>query len=202
MIGERLVGRVAFVTGGASGLGRAAAERFAREGARVLVADIERGGAEALAATLPDATAVEVDTSDAEAVDRAFEVALETYGHIDVLFNNAGIVGPQMPLHETTDQAWRQVMAVNSDGAFHVLRRGIRAMLAGRGGAIVNTSSSTGLAGKPNMAPYSFSKAGLVGLTRAAAIEYAERGIRVNAVAPTAVMTELVAGHIARGARP
>ena len=193
---------MAFVTGGASGLGRAAAERFAREGARVLVADIERGGAEALAATLPDATAVEVDTSDPEAVDRAFEVALETYGHIDVLFNNAGIVGPQMPLHETTDQAWRQVMAVNSDGAFHVLRRGIRAMLAGRGGAIVNTSSSTGLAGKPNMAPYSFSKAGLVGLTRAAAIEYAEQGIRVNAVAPTAVMTELVAGHIARAPDP
>ncbi len=168
----------------------------------MLVADVERGGAEALAATLPDATAVEVDTSDAEAVDRAFELALETYGHIDVLFNNAGIVGPQMPLHETTDQAWRQVMAVNSDGAFHVLRRGIRAMLAGRGGAIVNTSSSTGLAGKPNMAPYSFSKAGLVGLTRAAAIEYAERGIRVNAVAPTAVMTELVAGHIARAPDP
>ena len=119
-----------------------------------------------------------------------------------MLFNNAGIVGPQMPLHETTDQAWRQVMAVNSDGAFHVLRRGIRAMLAGRGGAIVNTSSSTGLAGKPNMAPYSFSKAGLVGLTRAAAIEYAEHGIRVNAVAPTAVMTELVAGHIARAPDP
>ncbi len=155
-----------------------------------------------MAATLPDAMAVEVDTSDAEAVDRAFEVALETYGHIDVLFNNAGIVGPQMPLHETTDQAWRQVMAVNSDGAFHVLRRGIRAMLAGRGGAIVNTSSSTGLAGKPNMAPYSFSKAGLVGLTRAAAIEYAEQGIRVNAVAPTAVMTVLVAGHIARAPDP
>ena len=202
VIGQRFVGRVAFVTGGASGLGRAAAERFAREGARVVVADIERGGAEALAATLPDAAAVEVDTSDAEAVDRAFESALETYGHIDVLFNNAGIVGPQMPLHETTDQAWRQVMAVNSDGAFHVLRLGIRAMLAGRGGAIVNTSSSTGLAGKPNMAPYSFSKAGLVGLTRAAAIEYAEHGIRVNAVAPTAVMTELVAGHIARAPDP
>ena len=202
VISERFVGRVAFVTGGASGLGRAAAERFAREGARVVVADIERGGAEALAATLPDATAVEVDTSDGEAVDRAFELALETYGHIDVLFNNAGIVGPQVPLHETTDEAWRQVMAVNSDGAFHVLRRGIRAMLAGRGGAIVNTSSSTGLAGKPNMAPYSFSKAGLVGLTRAAAIEYAEQGIRVNAVAPTAVMTELVAGHIARAPDP
>jgi NAD(P)-dependent dehydrogenase (short-subunit alcohol dehydrogenase family) len=93
-------------------------------------------------------------------------------------------------------------MAVNADGAFHVLRAGLKAMTAGRGGAIVNTSSSSGLAGKPNMTPYSFSKAGLVGLTRAAAIEYAEQGIRVNAIAPTAVMTDLVAGHIARAPDP
>jgi NAD(P)-dependent dehydrogenase (short-subunit alcohol dehydrogenase family) len=119
-----------------------------------------------------------------------------------VIFNNAGIVGPQTPLHETTDEAWRQVMGVNADGAFHVLRRGLQAMLGGRGGAIVNTSSSTGLVGKPNMTPYSFSKAGLVGMTRAAAIEYADRGIRVNAIAPTAVMTALVAGHIARAPDP
>jgi NAD(P)-dependent dehydrogenase (short-subunit alcohol dehydrogenase family) len=181
-IGRRFEGRVAFVTGGASGLGRAAAERFAREGARVVVADLDRSGA--------------------DAVDRSFEVALDAFGQIDVIFNNAGIVGPQLPLHETTDDAWRRVMAVNADGAFHVLRRGLAAMLAGGGGAIVNTSSSTGLAGKPNMTPYSFSKAGLVGLTRAAAIEYAAHGIRVNAVAPTAVMTELVAGHIARAADP
>ena len=100
---------------------------------------------------------MEVDTSDADAVARAFGLALDAYGHIDVLFNNAGIVGEQMPLHETTDAVWRQVMAVNADGAFHVLRAGLKAMLAGQGGAIVNTSSSTGLAGKPNMTPYSFS---------------------------------------------
>lgn len=190
------------MTGGASGLGRAAAERFAREGARVVVADLDRSGAEAVASTLPDALAVEVDTADAAKVDRSFEVALDAFGLVDVIFNNAGIVGPQMPLHQTTDDAWRRVMAVNADGAFHVLRRGLAAMLDGRGGAIVNTSSSTGLAGKPNMTPYSFSKAGLVGLTRAAAIEYAGHGIRVNAVAPTAVMTDLVAGHIARAPDP
>jgi NAD(P)-dependent dehydrogenase (short-subunit alcohol dehydrogenase family) len=94
-LAERFAGRVAFVTGAASGLGRAAAERFAREGARVVVADIEPGGAEAVAAQLPDATAVQVDTSDANAVDAAFESALDTYGQIDVLFNNAGIVGAQ-----------------------------------------------------------------------------------------------------------
>ena len=201
-IGRRFEGKVAFVTGGASGLGRAAAERFALEGARVVVADIDRSGAEAVAATLPDALALGVDTADGAAVDRSFEVALDAYGQIDAIFNNAGIVGPQMPLHETTDEAWHQVMAVNAEGAFHVLRAGLRAMVAGRGGAIVNTSSSTGLAGKPNMTPYTFSKAGLVGLTRAAAIEYAAHGIRVNAVAPTAVMTDLVAAHIARAPDP
>lgn len=200
--GPRFEGKVAFVTGGASGLGRAAAERFAREGARVVVADLDRDGAAAVASSLPEAFAVEVDTADPSAVDRSFELALDTYGQVDVIFNNAGIIGPQTPLHETSDEVWRRVMAVNADGAFHVLRRGVRAMLAGRGGAIVNASSSTGLAGKPNMTPYSFSKAGLVGLTRAAAIEYAARGIRVNAVAPTAVMTDLVAGHIARAPDP
>lgn len=201
-IGRRFEGKVALVTGGASGLGRAAAERFAREGARVVVADLDRGGADAVAATLADALAVHVDTADAAAVERAFEQALDAYGQVDVIFNNAGIVGKQTPLHETSDESWRDVMGVNATGAFHVLRRGVKAMLAGRGGAIVNTSSSTGLAGKPNMTPYTFSKAGLVGLTRAAAIEYAARGIRVNAVAPTAVMTDLVAGHIARAPDP
>jgi len=190
------------VTGGASGLGRAAAERFALEGARVVVADLDHTKAAAVANSLPDAMAIGVDTSDAAAVDRSFDTVLDAYGRVDVIFNNAGIVGPQTPLHETTDKAWREVMGVNADGAFHVLRRGIIAMLAGHGGAIVNTSSSTGLAGKPNMTPYSFSKAGLVGLTRAAAIEYAAQGIRVNAVAPTAVMTDLVAGHIARAPDP
>src|SRR5947209_14830124 len=118
-IGRRFEGKVAFVTGGASGLGRAAAERFAREGARVVVADLDRAGAEAVASTLPDALAVQVDTADSAAVERSFEVALDAFGQIDAIFNNAGIVGPQKPLHETTDEAWRQVMAVNADGAFH-----------------------------------------------------------------------------------
>ena len=95
-----------------------------------------------------------MDTAVAAAVDRSFELALDAYGQVDVIFNNAGIVGPQTPMHETTDEAWRRVMAVNADGAFHVLRRGVKAMLAGRGGAIVNASSSVGLAGKPNLTPY------------------------------------------------
>jgi NAD(P)-dependent dehydrogenase (short-subunit alcohol dehydrogenase family) len=198
----RFEGKTAFVTGAASGLGRAAAERLAREGASIVLADLDQPGAAAVADTLPSALPVELDTSSSAAVDAAFQRALAVFGRLDVIVNNAGIVGAQKPLHETDDETWGQVMAVNADGAFHVLRRGIAVMLAGPGGAIVNMASSTGLSGKPNLTPYTFSKAGLIGLTRAAAIEYAGRGIRVNAVAPTAVMTNLLAGHVARAADP
>lgn len=199
---RRFAGRVALVTGGASGLGRAVAVRLAAEGARVIVADLDAGGAAAVAGGLPDAVPLTVDTADPSSVDRAFDEAGRACGRVDVVVNNAGIVGPQLPLHETDDQSWRRVMAVNADGAFYVLRRGIAALLEAGGGAVVNMASSTALGGKPNLTPYTFSKAGLAGITRSAAIEYADRGIRVNAVAPTAVMTELVASHIASAADP
>ena len=109
----------------------------------MVVAVSDPPGARHVASSLPEALAVQVDTADEAAVDRSFEAALDAFGLVDVIFDDAGIVGPQMPLHETTDDAWRQVMAVNADGAFHVLRRGLAAMLARRGGAIVDASSST-----------------------------------------------------------
>ena len=192
----RFEGKVAFITGGASGLGAATAQRFADEGAKVVVADINAEGAEALADTLPDDLAVAVDTADAASVERAVAQSLERFGRVDAIFNNAGIDGEQQMLHEMTLENWERVRAINGDGVFYVLKYGIAAMLESGGGSIVNTASTAGLAAQPNISPYTFTKAGIVGLTRSAAIEYADKGIRVNAVAPTVVMTPLVAHFI------
>jgi NAD(P)-dependent dehydrogenase (short-subunit alcohol dehydrogenase family) len=198
----RFDGKVAFVTGGASGLGEAGARRFADEGAKVVVADIDREGAERVAASLPDAMAVAVDTSSSSSVADGIAAAVERYGRVDVIFNNAGIAGKQQPLHEMEDENWQAVMGVNADGVFHVLKHGIAAMLRTGGGAVVNMSSTAGIAAQVNISPYTFAKAGVVGLTQSAAIEYAAHGIRVNAVAPTAVRTELVRQHIERAPDP
>ncbi|KXK63769.1 MULTISPECIES: SDR family NAD(P)-dependent oxidoreductase [Micromonospora] len=188
--------RVVFVTGGASGLGAATARRFAAEGARVVIADIDTGRAEQVAADLPDALAVTVDTGDAASVEQGVADAVGRYGRLDVIFNNAGIDGRQQVLHEMDLENWERVRRINGDGVFYVLKYGIEAMLRGGGGAIVNTSSTAGLTAQDNISPYTFTKAGVVGLTRSAAVEYAARNIRVNAVAPTVVMTPLVENFI------
>jgi len=188
----RFEGKVAFVTGGASGLGAAAAQRFSDEGAQVVVADIDAAGAEKVAASLRDGYAVHLDAADARSVARAVADAVEHYGRLDVVFNNAGITGPQQILHELEVEDWDRVRAVNGDGIFYVMKYTIEAMLRSGGGSIVNTSSTAGLTGQLNISAYTFAKAGIVGLTRSAAIEYAKQNIRVNAIAPTVVWTPLV----------
>lgn len=199
---NRFDGKSVYVTGGASGLGAATARRFAEEGAKVVIADVDESGAQAVADELPDAMAVHVDTSDAASVEQSIEATVDRYDRIDVIFNNAGISGEQRPIHESSVENWEQVTSVNGDGVFYVLKYGIEAMLQTGGGAIVNTSSTNGLVGIPNIAPYTFTKWGAIGLTKSAAIEYAEKGIRVNAVAPTVVRTPLVEKFIEEAEDP
>ncbi|MEU4662169.1 glucose 1-dehydrogenase [Micromonospora chalcea] len=194
--------RVVLVTGGASGLGEATARRFAAEGGKLVIADINTEGAERVASSLPDALAVTMDTGDATSVERGIAEAVARYGRLDVIFNNAGIDGQQQALHEMDLANWEKVRRINGDGVFYVLRYGIDAMLRSGGGAIVNTSSTAGLTAQNNISPYTFTKAGIVGLTRSAAVEYAARGVRVNAVAPTVVMTPLVEHFIANAPDP
>lgn len=188
----RFDGKVVFVTGGASGLGEAAARRLDAEGASVAVADIDGAKAAAIVKELRDARAITVDVSDPASVERAVAEAVEVFGRIDVVVNNAGITGEQLILHELPVDDWDRVRAINGDGIFYVLKYTIDAMLRTGGGSIVNTSSTAGLTGQRNISAYTFAKAGIVGLTRSAAIEYADRNIRVNAVAPTAVLTPMV----------
>ncbi|MER7166145.1 SDR family oxidoreductase [Micromonospora sp. NPDC000207] len=198
----RFQDRVVFVTGGASGLGEATARRFAAEGAKVVVADVATERAGRVVDSLPDALAVTVDTGDAASVEEGIADTVQRYGRLDVVFNNAGIDGRQQPLHEMDLANWEKVRRINGDGVFHVLKYGIEAMLRGGGGAIVNTSSTAGLTAQDNISPYTFTKAGVVGLTRSAAVEYAAHNIRVNAVAPTVVMTPLVENFIASAPDP
>lgn len=199
---KRFEGKVAYITGAASGLGAAAAKRLADEGATIVVADVNEEGARALAASLPEALALRVDTSDAVAVEQSIAAAVERYGKIDLIFNNAGISGEQLRIHESSVENWQRVTRINGDGVYHVLKYGIAAMLKTGGGAIVNTSSTNGLIGIPNIPPYTFTKWGVIGITKSAAIEYAKDGIRVNAVAPTVVRTPLVEQFIRDAADP
>ncbi len=198
----RFEGKVAFVTGGGSGLGAAAARRFAAEGAKVAVADINAESAQAVAAECADAFAVTVDTADADAVRRAVDATVDHFGRIDVVFNNAGIAGDQQILHEMDVAEWDRVRAINGDGVFYVLKYTIEAMLRTGGGSIVNTSSTAGLTGQLNISPYTFAKAGIIGLTRSAAVEYAAQNIRINAIAPTVVWTPLVEKFVATAPDP
>jgi NAD(P)-dependent dehydrogenase (short-subunit alcohol dehydrogenase family) len=187
----RLAGKVAIITGAGAGMGEAAAELFHREGAKVVLADIS-GEQEKVAKRLGDgAIAVHADVSKEADVEAMVNTAVSTFGRLDVLFNNAGIDGLQAPTGEYTKAAWDQIIGINLTGPFLGMRYGIPAMLKTGGGAIVNNASMAAKVAFANMPAYCAAKAGVVMLTKTAAVEYAKDRIRVNAVLPGVVATSM-----------
>lgn len=192
-----LEGKVAIITGAGSGIGRATAKIFAREGAKLVLADvIEDGGKQTLAMvadTGKDAIFVKTDVSNQSEVDALIAKAVETYGRIDCAFNNAGIEGKQGLTHECERENWDRVIAIDLTGVWLCMKAEIAQLLKqGKGGAIVNTSSGAGLAGVRGMPAYVAAKHGVAGLTRAAAVEYGKHNIRVNAVCPGPIRTPMM----------
>jgi pyridoxal 4-dehydrogenase len=180
----KLEDRVAIVTGGAQGIGRAIAEKLSHEGAAVVVADINAAGAAAVADGLAgEGLGVRADVSDAGDVQAMVDAAVERWGRVDVLVNNAAIV-PFVPWDDVDLDHWRTIMAVNLEGPFLAIKAVEKPMRQAGYGRIVNLASNTILAGTPNMAAYVAAKGGILGLTRALATELGKHGITVNAVAP------------------
>ncbi|HEY2147052.1 MAG TPA: glucose 1-dehydrogenase [Pirellulales bacterium] len=193
----QLAGKSSLITGAASGIGLATAEWFCREGAAVVLADVQPDKAEEAASRLRTsgarAIAAAVDVTQANQVRDAVALAVSEFGRLDILFANAGI-GYSGELLDTTDEDWDAVMSVNAKGVFISCRESIRQMLAQSppGGSVVINASISGLAGIPKQAPYAPSKGAVVQLTRQLAVDYAARGVRVNCVCPGTVDTPVL----------
>jgi len=188
--------KVAIITGASSGIGRATALLFAREGAKVVVADNVVSGGEETVSMIREAGGeacfIKTDVSIELDIKGMIEVALDDYGKLDILFNNAGIAEKPAPTHETQVADWDRVISINLKGVFLGMKYAIPEMLKGGGGVIINTASLAGVKGVPYQPAYNASKAGVIQLTKTAALEYAAQNIRVNCILPGVIWTPMV----------
>ncbi|MGO9057592.1 MAG: SDR family NAD(P)-dependent oxidoreductase [Candidatus Binataceae bacterium] len=187
----RIADRVAIITGGASGIGKATAELFAREGAKVVIGDLPGSDGEQVAKSI-GGLFVATDVREAKAVEKLVGTACDKFGTLDIMFNNAGI-GVVAPLLDTSEELYSNTIRIDLDGVYWGLKFGGKVMVQQKRGAIVNTASVAGIRGSQGLSAYNAAKHGVVGLTRNAALEFAHAGVRVNCICPGIVDTPLVA---------
>src|SRR5690606_24454378 len=191
----RLANKVAVITGGTGGIGKATAERFLDEGAKVVIVDLDQGLLDTTVAELKargEIIEVQADVTREDDVKRYVDAAVENFGKIDIFFNNAGIEGKVAPITEQKVEDFDKVLSVNVRGVFLGLQKVLPVMIKQKSGSIINTSSVAGLGGSTNVSPYITSKHAVVGLTKAAAVESAPHGIRVNSIQPSPVNTRMM----------
>ena len=197
----KLQDKIAIVTGAASGIGEACAELFAKEGAKVVVADIQDEPGQRVADAL-DGTFLHVDVSDPVSVEGMIRGAVDRYGRIDILMNNAGIESTPAPTVVSSIENWKSVTAIDLDGVYYGMKYVLPVMVEQKGGVILNVGSTMGLNAIPNMPAYSAAKAGVIHLSKVVAVEHAIHNIRVNAICPSVVDTPLLQNLIANAPNP
>jgi NAD(P)-dependent dehydrogenase (short-subunit alcohol dehydrogenase family) len=194
----RLEGKVAAITGAGRGIGRAAAELFAREGARVVILEIDedsgRATKESIERSGNQALYIKTDVADAASVEDAFAKIRSTYGELHVLYNNASVFWGNLdsPVTDISLEAWHKILAINLNSIFYCCKYGLPLMMESGGGSVINTSSSAGVIGIPKCDAYTASKGATVSLTRSMAVEYGPSKVRVNCIAPAAIATDMV----------